>query len=173
MDGHVTAYIGLGSNLENPVAQVHQAVAALGQRDGIELGPVSALYRSPPMGPQDQPEFVNAVTRVVTVLEPLALLDVLQAQEQAQARRRERHWGPRTLDLDLLLYGNQVLDTQRLTVPHPGLHLRAFVLYPLAELAPGIRIPGRGSLEELLAVCPRGGIRRLRADTRSGTGPDA
>jgi len=173
MHGRVTAYIGLGSNLEDPVAQIHQAVVALGQREGMELGPVSELYRSPPMGPQDQPDFVNAVARVVTALDPLALLDVLQAQEQAQARRRGRHWGPRTLDLDLLLYGNQVLDTERLTVPPPGLHLRAFVLYPLAELAPGVRIPGRGSLQELLAVCPREGVRRLREDTGSGTRPDA
>ena len=160
----VSAYIGLGSNLDDPDAQLRQAIAALSAHAAMTLTDVSSLYRSPPMGPQDQPEFSNAVVRVTTHLTALDLLDVLQAREAAQNRRRERRWGPRTLDLDLLLYGDTVIDTDRLRVPHPGLHERAFVLYPLAELAPEQSVPGRGIVRDLLRVCPAFGLRRVQSD---------
>lgn len=157
----VTAYVGLGSNLGDPAAQVQQAVDALGAHDGIRVAGCSSLYASAPMGPQDQPDFINAVMALETALSAEGLLDVLQAQEAAQARRRVRRWGPRTLDLDLLLYGDATISTARLQVPHPGLHLRAFVLYPLAELDSGLHVPGLGDVQRLLATCPATGIRRL------------
>ena len=164
MTGTISAWIGLGSNLEDPRAQVRAAVTALRATDGLQVEAVSSLYASPPMGPQDQPDFINAVMRVTTVLEAEALLDVLLAREQAQARRRGRRWGPRTLDLDLLLFGEAVIRTPRLQVPHPGIHERAFVLYPLAELAPGLHVPGFGALQDLLSACPAGSLQRIRTD---------
>ena len=164
MAGTTTAWIGLGSNLDDPRTQVRAAVVALRETDGLQVEAVSSLYSSPPMGPPDQPDFINAVMRVTTALGAEPLLDVLLAQEQAQARRRGRRWGPRTLDLDLLLFGDAVVRTERLQVPHPGIHERAFVLYPLAELAPGLQVPGMGSLQELLFACPAGGLQRLRTD---------
>lgn len=154
------AYIGLGSNLQDPVAQVRRALQALDALPDSRLGPVSALYRSPPMGPPDQPDYINAVAALDTTLPPLTLLKHLQAIEAAHKRVRDRHWGPRTLDLDLLLYGDLELGEQGLTVPHPGMHERAFVLYPLAEIAPHLRIPGRGSLHDLLQACPRAGLEK-------------
>lgn len=164
MTSTTTAWIGLGSNLDDPQAQVRAAAAALGRTDGLQVEAVSSLYTSPPMGPPDQPDFINAVMQVTTMLGAEAVLDVLLAQEQAQARRRGRRWGPRTLDLDLLLFGDAVINSPRLQVPHPGIHARAFVLYPLAELAPGLHIPGMGSLQELLCVCPAAGLQRIRTD---------
>lgn len=164
MAGTTTAWIGLGSNLDDPRTQVRAAVVALRETDGLQVEAVSSLYSSPPMGPPDQPDFINAVMRVTTALGAEPLLDVLLAQEQAQARRRGRRWGPRTLDLDLLLFGDAVVRTERLQVPHPGIHERAFVLYPLAELAPGLQVPGMGSLQELLFACPAAGLQRLRTD---------
>ena len=164
MSGKTTAWIGLGSNLDDPQAQVRAAIAALRETDGLEVEAMSSLYSSPPMGPRDQPDFINAVMQVTTVLEAAALLDVLLAQEQAQARRRGRRWGPRTLDLDLLLFGDAVVRGPRLQVPHPGIHERAFVLYPLAELAPGLHVPGMGSLQELLSACPAAGLQRIGTD---------
>ncbi len=144
-----TAYIGLGSNLEQPTAQLDRALDALRALPGSRVGQVSRYYRNPPMGPA-QPDFVNAVAQLETMLEPLALLDALQAIEQNQGRVRARRWGPRTLDLDLLLYGSQRIELPRLRVPHPGLPRRAFVLQPLAELAPDLRIPGHGDIAALL-----------------------
>ncbi|MFV8833483.1 2-amino-4-hydroxy-6-hydroxymethyldihydropteridine diphosphokinase [Aquisalimonas sp.] len=157
----VTACIGLGSNLDDPLLQVKRAVDALAAHEAIRVTACSSLYASAPMGPQDQPDYINAVAVVETPLPALSLLDALQAQEAAQARRRGRRWGPRTLDLDLLLYGDDTIRTARLQVPHPGLHLRAFVLYPLAELDPGRRVPGLGRVQELLAACSDDGVRRL------------
>jgi 2-amino-4-hydroxy-6-hydroxymethyldihydropteridine diphosphokinase len=157
----VTAYIGLGSNLEHPERQLREARAAIAKLDGVTELAMSSLYRSAPMGPSDQPDYVNAVMAVSTSLEPLELLDVLQAIEQAQGRVRSgERWGPRTLDLDLLLYGEQIIDLPRLNVPHPGLVQREFVLYPLAEIAPPeLNVPGHGALGDLLRQCPDRGIR--------------
>jgi 2-amino-4-hydroxy-6-hydroxymethyldihydropteridine diphosphokinase len=144
------AYIGLGSNLNNPRDQVLDALRELALQEGIQLLAQSSLYLSEPMGPQDQPEFINAVAAIETRLEPLLLLEVLQSIEKKHGRKRERHWGPRTLDLDLLLYGEERISHPELTVPHPGIAERGFVLLPLREVAPGLAIEGLGSVEELL-----------------------
>jgi 2-amino-4-hydroxy-6-hydroxymethyldihydropteridine diphosphokinase len=157
----IDAWIGLGSNLDDPVTQLGTALTELDAIDGCRLQASSSLYASPPMGPADQPDYVNAVVRLKTTLPPLELLDALQAIEQRHERRRERHWGPRTLDLDLLLYAQAVIDNTRLTVPHPGIGERNFVLYPLAELDRTLVIPGLGVVEDLLDGCPAAGLRKL------------
>jgi len=157
----VRCFIGLGSNLQDPRSQVLNAFDELAAIDGCRPGLRSALYRSDPVGPQDQPDFINAVAELHTRLEPEALLDRLQAIEQAHRRVRERHWGPRTLDLDLLLYGNEVIHTPRLSVPHPCMTERGFVLWPLAEIAPALTMPDGTPLDRLLALCPMGTLERL------------
>ncbi len=151
MAATVIACVGLGSNLADPVAQVRRAFAALQRLPDTRLRSRSALYRSAPMGPADQPDYVNAAAVLETRLEPLPLLDALQAIEQAQGRVRDGvRWGPRTLDLDLLLYGERIIEEVRLTVPHPGLAERDFVLIPLREAAgPDLPIPGHGRLGDL------------------------
>lgn len=154
----VQVYIGLGSNLDDPVRQIRQAFAELRASDSLIFVRRSKLYRSPPMGPRDQPNYVNAVALIETRLPPLDLLTILQDLERQHNRIRERHWGPRTLDLDLLLYGSQVIDEPGLQVPHPGLHERAFVLYPLMDVARDLEIPGHGTLLDLLARCPFDGL---------------
>ncbi|MGC1330202.1 2-amino-4-hydroxy-6-hydroxymethyldihydropteridine diphosphokinase, partial [Pseudomonas sp.] len=128
-------YIGLGSNLAEPAEQLRQAIDALGQLPSSQGLEVSALYSSESLSP-GQPPYTNAVARFETDLAPLALLDALQAIENGQGRVRAERWGPRTLDLDVLLFGDRVIDEPRLTVPHYQMHVRAFVLYPLAEVAP-------------------------------------
>lgn len=150
----VTAYIGLGSNLKDPHRQLTRAIASLKSLADCRCLAVSGLYRSKPMGPQDQPDYINAVMALETDLSALALLDVLQAIEQQQGRvRGAEQWGPRTLDLDLLIYCDWMIDEPRLKIPHPGLHERSFVLYPLYEIAPTLQVPGRGALVELLQHC--------------------
>lgn len=148
-------YIGLGANLQDPRQQVERALGALGRLPATRLASVSPCYRTAPVGPADQPDFVNAVACLETALAPLRLLAALQQIERAHGRARGgrdwRHWGPRTLDLDILLYGNRVLALADLRVPHPQMHRRAFVLVPLADIAPtGLEIPGLGHLETLL-----------------------
>lgn len=152
------AYIGLGSNLDDPAARLQRAVDALAQRPEIRVTAASPLYRSTPMvpvgeDPGSQPEYLNAVVAIDTTLAPLALLDALQAIEQAQHRVRTRRWGPRTLDLDLLLYGDARVDLPRLTVPHPGLRERRFVLLPLHDIAPELVLPDGERLADALADC--------------------
>ncbi|MEJ2316430.1 MAG: 2-amino-4-hydroxy-6-hydroxymethyldihydropteridine diphosphokinase [Gammaproteobacteria bacterium] len=144
------AYIGLGSNLDNPRNQVVDAFHELAETDGIRLLARSSLYLSEPLGPQDQPDFINAAAAIETTLAPQSLLEALQAIEQRHARKRERHWGPRTLDLDLLLYDDEHIRHPDLTVPHPGIAERSFVLLPLQEIAPELVIPGLGSVRSLL-----------------------
>ena len=160
----VDAWIGLGSNLDDPVDQVTTALSELDGIEGCRVAAVSSLYASPPMGPPDQPDYINAVARLATTLPAVDLLDALQAIEQRHARVRSRHWGPRTLDLDLLLYAQAVIDTTRLTVPHPGIGTRNFVLYPLAELDRTLVVPGLGVVEDLLGQCPADGLNKLEAD---------
>ncbi|KPQ21884.1 MULTISPECIES: 2-amino-4-hydroxy-6-hydroxymethyldihydropteridine diphosphokinase [unclassified Halomonas] len=157
------AYIGLGSNLDNPVAQVRQALDELARLPLSQRHGTSSLYATPPLGPQDQPDFINAVAALETSLSPLALLDQLQALEQRHRRQRRRHWGPRTLDLDLLLYDQQTLDLSRLRLPHLHMHERGFVLVPLHELAPHIMLHQR-PLNDWLTDLDTSAIRRL-ADT--------
>ena len=157
----VRVFIGLGSNLDDPARQLARAFEALRVLSDTSALRFSSLYLSRPMGPQDQPDFVNAVAELETRLAPEALLDGLQGIEQSQGRRRENKWGPRTLDLDLLLYGNERISTPRLAVPHPGLPERAFVLYPLAELAADLDVPGLGRVEALAKRVDGNGIERL------------
>jgi 2-amino-4-hydroxy-6-hydroxymethyldihydropteridine diphosphokinase len=146
------AYIGLGSNLDDPVAQVKHAIAALAGLPQSRLLRQSRLYASPPLGPLDQPDYVNAVVELETSLTPVQLLVALQGIEQAQGRVRTRHWGERIIDLDLLLYADLQMDSAALQLPHPGMATRAFVLRPLAELSPDLTIPGQGDLSVLLAA---------------------
>ncbi len=158
----VPAYIALGANLGKPAATVLSACKALGDVESTRLVLRSACYQSPPMGPPDQPDFVNAVAAVITRLEPDALLAELQRIETAFGRDRSGPaWGPRTLDLDLLVYGTRCINSDTLTVPHPGLHLRNFVLYPLREIAPDLSIPGLGLVRDLAAAVSGSGLRVL------------
>lgn len=152
------AWIGLGSNLDDPLAQLRRAVTAVAGLPGTCLTAVSPAYRNPalqlPGDDTPQPDFCNAVAAIDTALAPLALLAALQKIEDAQGRRRERRWGARTLDLDLLLYENESFATPHLTLPHPGINDRLFVLKPLADIAPGLILPDGTPVSELLATCP-------------------
>ncbi len=173
MSEQVIAYVGLGSNLDNPRQQLHRAFQALDGIEGSRVLARSALYRSPPLGPSDQPDYLNAVAGVETRLAPTAFLAALQRIETAQGRVRKQRWGPRTLDLDLLVYGDRVVDSPALTVPHPGIAARAFVLYPLAEIAPGLVVPGLGPLSELIGRCAPGGLEKLLEREASAQAVDA
>ncbi|WP_422422687.1 2-amino-4-hydroxy-6-hydroxymethyldihydropteridine diphosphokinase [Pseudomonas sp. GZD-222] len=154
-------YIGLGSNLDEPQEQLHSAINALRELPGTALTAVSAFYSSESLSP-GQPRYTNAVAAVDTELAPLDLLDSLQAIEAAQGRERKVRWGPRTLDLDILLYGDRLIDIPRLKVPHYHMHARPFVLYPLAELVPdSFLLADQRSLAQLLADCPFVGLERL------------
>jgi 2-amino-4-hydroxy-6-hydroxymethyldihydropteridine diphosphokinase len=146
-----TAYVGLGANLGDREATIRRALDLLASRPEIEVGAVSSLRETEPVGLADQPRFLNGVARLETTLAPRELLDALLETERELGRERRVRWGPRTIDLDLLLFGDTVLDEPGLTLPHPRLHERRFALEPLAELAPGERIPSRGRVEELLS----------------------
>jgi 2-amino-4-hydroxy-6-hydroxymethyldihydropteridine diphosphokinase len=159
----VTAYVGLGSNLGHPREQVLAALAALERLPDTRLTARSSLYRSAPLGYDAQPDFVNAVAQLDTGLAPERLLAELQSIEARHARRRSFRDAPRTLDLDLLLYGDNVIDTPALAVPHPRMHERAFVLAPIAEIDPVTAIPGHGRATELLARCSTQRVERLPA----------
>lgn len=153
------AYIAVGSNLAKPILQAKQAIEALKQLPKSQFIATSSLYSSTPMGPQDQPEYINAVVVIDTQLSPLALLDCTQAIEQEQGRERKaERWGPRTLDLDILLYGDEIIDSPRLTVPHYGMKVREFVLYPLDEIAPDLSLPDGTKLSDLLSEVDRNGL---------------
>ena len=143
-------YIGLGANLDQPQQQLEQALRELAQLPHAELITHSSLYHSKPVGPQDQPDYVNAVALIETQLEPLALLDALQQLEQDHGRIRKRHWGERTLDLDIILIDNKVINSERLQVPHPHAQQRSFVLIPLSEINPNLTFPNGIALEQLL-----------------------
>lgn len=142
-----TVYVALGSNLENPLAQLKQAVISIEKFAKNVV--VSPFYGSKPLGPQDQPDYVNAVVKFDTELAPLALLDKLQSIENEQGRVRLRRWGERTLDLDILLYGNEIIQSERLTVPHYDMQNREFVIIPLYQLTPELVLPTGEPLEQL------------------------
>ena len=162
-------FIALGSNQADPALQVSQAFAELEKLPQSRLLACSALYRSAPLGPQDQPAFINAVAMLDTALEPEALLDALQDIEQRRGRvRKAERWGPRILDLDLLLYADRIIDTPRLQVPHYHMHARSFVLYPLAELAADLTLPDGTSLQQLLTTCPATDLERLPGTAAQG-----
>lgn len=155
------AFIGLGSNLENPTGQLARAVAALAALPHSELVAQSPFYASRPVGPQDQPDFVNGAVWLRTTLAPHDLLDHLQAIEQDHGRERIQHWGPRTLDLDLLVFGHQTLDDARLTVPHKELANRDFALQPLLDLHPELTLPDGRAIADLRNLCPDNQLRKL------------
>jgi 2-amino-4-hydroxy-6-hydroxymethyldihydropteridine diphosphokinase len=146
------AYVGLGANLGDRRATIERAIELLRAAPDVEVLAVSSLRETDPVGFEDQPRFLNGALALETELEPRALLDLLLGVERALGRtRRGPRFGPRTIDLDLLLYGDEQLEEPGLTVPHPRLHERRFALEPLAELAPELEIPGRGPVERLLS----------------------
>jgi 2-amino-4-hydroxy-6-hydroxymethyldihydropteridine diphosphokinase len=156
-----TAYVALGANLGDPAATVRAALAALANLPESRVSRSSSLYRTAPVGPADQPDFINAVAELETGLAPEALLAALLDIERRFGRLRGERNGPRTLDLDLLLYAGLAFELPALTLPHPRMHLRAFVLQPLAEIAPHLEIPGRGTLAAWLPAVANQGIVRL------------
>ncbi len=162
MSAGYDVYIGIGSNLDNPVIHVRQALQQLADLPRTIFLHKSSLYSSKPMGPADQPDYINAVASIQTELTPLELLDELQHIEAVHGRLRNgTRWGPRPLDLDILLYGEKVLTLDRLLIPHPGLHERAFVLYPLCEINPALIIPLKGSVLELRNTCVADGLEKI------------
>ncbi len=159
----VEVYLGLGSNLGNPIANLKSACTAISQIDGVQLLALSPFYSSKPIGPQDQPDYVNAAIRLSTHLSAQQLLEQLQAIENQHGRIRTVRWGARTLDLDILLYGDSQVHDSQLTIPHIEMSKRSFVLYPLADIAPaGLMIPGLGTtLAALVAACPAEGLEKI------------
>jgi 2-amino-4-hydroxy-6-hydroxymethyldihydropteridine diphosphokinase len=155
------AYIGLGSNEEDPRRQVESALDELQQLPATRVVKRSALYRSDPVGYADQPQFVNAVAALETSLTPIDLLGKLQQVEAHHGRRRSFSNAPRTLDLDVLLYGQARIATPELTIPHPRMHERAFVLRPLLEIAPAVSIPGIGEAQSCLRDCGGQAVEKL------------
>jgi 2-amino-4-hydroxy-6-hydroxymethyldihydropteridine diphosphokinase len=143
------AYVGIGSNLQSPRERVLEAVERMGTLATTRVELRSHLYLTPPMGPKDQPDYVNAAVGLLTQLSPQDLLQGLLEIERGMGRDRERRWGPRVIDLDLLWMIDSVVDEPGLTVPHPGVSMRNFVLYPLADIAPTIKIPGVGAVLKL------------------------
>jgi len=152
MSRHI-AFIGLGSNMEDPRSQLQRAFIAIGKLPGTRLVAQSSLYRSAPLGFADQPDFINAVASIATDLSPQALLQALLKIEHGHGRERNFRNAPRTLDLDILLYDDVQLHEHGLTIPHPQMHVRAFVLLPLLEIAPDVSIPGIGRAEAELVKC--------------------
>ena len=162
MDRWQPAYVGVGSNLDDPRAQVLAALERLGRLPKTRLVLASRLYRSRPFGPVAQPDFVNAVAGILTQLEPPALLQELKAIESSMGRpARHERWGPRIIDLDLLALGSERRQDPELTLPHPGIVERNFVLYPLAEIAPDLELVGVGRVADLAAAVTTEGITRL------------
>ncbi len=162
MKTETIAYIGLGSNLSSPKQQVNNAATAVANIAGCQFLALSSLYLSKPMGPQDQDDYINAVISIKTKLSAIELLDALQAIENAAGReRKDNRWGARILDCDILLYGNQVIDSERLTVPHYGMTHREFVLLPLVEIAPELLLPNGTSISILAKNINENGILKL------------
>jgi len=156
------SYIGIGSNQQDPIKQALQAIEALQQLPNSTLTKASSLYCSAPMGPQDQPDYINAVAEIDTQLSAIELLDALQEIEQNQGRvRKDNRWGPRTLDLDIILYGNQQINTERLIIPHYGMQEREFVLYPLQEIAAKLTLPNGTLLSQLVTLCDKNGLTKV------------
>jgi 2-amino-4-hydroxy-6-hydroxymethyldihydropteridine diphosphokinase len=160
----INVYIGLGSNMAEPRTQISQALQALGRLSVSRLLKYSSLYASKPMGPQNQANYVNGVACLQTTLSPWSLLAECQKIEQHQGRQRQgERWGPRTLDLDILLYGQDIIEQPELVVPHYGMKQREFVLYPLYEIAPELSLPCGSSLVKLLESCPLNGLEKINA----------
>lgn len=165
------AFIGLGSNQGDAIENICSAIDELRKIGSSRLRICSALYRSAPVGYLQQPDFINAVCGIDTSLSAPGLLSALQALEQKAGRRRDGiRWGPRVLDLDLLLYDDTISRTDSLELPHPRMHERAFVLYPLREIAPDLQIPGYGPIDNLAAECADQVCERIDAECRGGEG---
>jgi 2-amino-4-hydroxy-6-hydroxymethyldihydropteridine diphosphokinase len=161
----VLCYVGLGSNLDNPSRQVLSAMEEIAQLPHTQKTLSSSLYGSAPMGPQDQPHYINAVVEILTGLSASQLLrHMLDIERQHGRVRGEERWTARTLDMDILLYGREVIETTELSIPHPGIAQRNFVLYPLQEIAPQLIIPHRGPIAGLVAGCQRGDLVKLQQD---------
>ena len=146
----VKVYIGLGSNLNDPQSQLKKAIISLEMVPSTTVVRTSSFYKSKPVGPQDQPDYINAVVELDTELSAQVLMDYLQGIENKQGRVRKQKWGPRTLDLDILLYGDEIIQGDSLEIPHVEMHKRGFVLLPLDEISPDCIIPGVGSVQTLL-----------------------
>jgi 2-amino-4-hydroxy-6-hydroxymethyldihydropteridine diphosphokinase len=155
------AYIGLGSNMDVPKQHITDAIESLDAIQSTRKIKVSSLYRSKPVGPQDQDDYINAVAQIETELEPLALLNCLQTIENEHDRVRKERWGPRTLDLDILMFGDEIIKNDRLTIPHPEMLNRCFVLVPLVEIEPECVIPEKGLVRELLSNVDQDGLEKL------------
>jgi 2-amino-4-hydroxy-6-hydroxymethyldihydropteridine diphosphokinase len=159
------AFVGIGSNLQGPAAQVRSAIRAIDASPDMSLERTSSLYSSPPMGPPDQPDYVNAVVKIETVLSSFDLLESLQRIELEHGRSRTgMRWGPRTLDLDILLFDTESIDTVRLKIPHPGLTERPFVIVPLAEIVPDLMLPNGVCVHELALPLKNETLARLPND---------
>ena len=153
-------FIGLGSNLQDPKKQIIAAIAQLSNHHDITVTKISSLYHSRPMGPQDQPDYMNAVVQIATPLSPLLLLDQLQVIEHNAGRERKGdRWGARILDLDILLFNNEIINSARLTIPHYGLKMREFVLLPLVEIAPNLLLPDGDNLASLAKKVATNGLK--------------
>ena len=148
-------YIGLGSNLQDPCQQLQQALESIVQHPEINILKISSFYSNKPIGPQDQPDYVNAVAKLNSSLSPQSLLTTLQQIERQQGRVRKQRWHARTIDIDILLYDNQIIDQPHLIIPHPQMAQRRFVLYPLAEIEPDLTLPNGKAIKELLTTCPK------------------
>lgn len=147
------AYIALGANLGNPLKQAHDAIEAIKQLPQTQLLQISPFYRSKPLGPQNQPDYLNAVIKLTTLLSPTTLLSVLQRIEKQLGRvRKANRWGPRTLDLDILLYDKLIINSENLIIPHYDMQHREFVLYPLFDIAPELILPDQTPLAELIKL---------------------
>lgn len=154
-----TVFIAVGSNLNDPISQALDAIESLKSLPQSQFIRASSLYSSSPMGPQDQPDYINAIIEIETSLTPIELLNQTQAIELGQGRvRKEERWGARTLDLDILLYAQEVIESERLTVPHYGMKEREFVIYPLLEIAPNLYLPCGTKLKELTKAVPLNGL---------------
>jgi len=158
-------YIGLGSNLNEPATQLRRALHQLQQLPKSQFLTLSNIYQSSPIGPENQPDYLNAVALVNTQLSPEQLLDCLQHIEQLQQRIRTIHWGPRTIDLDILLFGQQQIHTDRLTIPHAQMHLRSFVLIPLLDIKPNLILPNGITLIELAKSVDQSGLQAIATAT--------
>ncbi len=159
-----TVFVGLGSNMSDPVWQLHSAIREIDEIPEAALVSVSSLYQTAPVGILDQPPFVNAVVKLETTLSPHDLLSRLSAIESAHGRIRAEKNGPRTLDLDILIFNEWRIDEANLTTPHPRMHERAFVLVPLLEIAPEVYIPGKGPARQALAKVDAGGVHRMETE---------
>ena len=159
----IIVYIGLGSNLggdlASPKQNITSAIDALGEIQSTHMIGASSFYESKPVGPQDQGDYINAVVKLETDLDAAKLLDSLQAIENDHGRERKQHWGPRTLDLDILLFGDQIIHNERLTIPHPEIGNRPFVLVPLVEIEPDCAIPEKGLVSDLVSKVDQAGLK--------------